>query len=116
MRAPCVALVDRHAGYGRSQRFESATHDALTRAKTCGDALDTLTISRINGLARGNAYTGSNPAILLGVPMKVIEESEYRNMEKAYSVSAGVSLGFFAAMVASTFAFHGRLILILFGG
>jgi len=48
--------------------------------------------------------------------MKFIDENECRHVEAAHSIAVGVLFGFFAVMVGGTFAFHGRLVLILCGG
>lgn len=46
----------------------------------------------------------------------LIEEFEYRQIERVHSIVAGVSLGAVAAMVAMIVADGGRLYLMMMGG
>ena len=48
--------------------------------------------------------------------MNLIDEFEYRQIERLHSIVAGVSLGAVAAMVAMIAACGGRFYLMLMGG
>ncbi|MBU6488289.1 MAG: hypothetical protein KGQ57_10720 [Burkholderiales bacterium] len=48
--------------------------------------------------------------------MNLIDEFEYRQIERVHSIVAGVSLGVVSAMVAMIVADGGRLYLMMMGG